>query len=129
MIEDDKTDNDAIYINFENIDSLSACTVPAWSNPYADSYAHSGGLLENGKLVMCQDAPCYGVTPGSDGNPEVIVSMDRERKYAASLELQDGRLWISGNYLSITYEHVIYFLFKIGILGRASKPKIGTVEL
>jgi hypothetical protein len=49
---------------------------------------------------MCYDAPCYGVTPGSDGNAEVIVSMDRQRKSAASLELKSGKLWISGNYHS-----------------------------
>ena len=91
----------------ENIDSISSCTVPSFGNPYADKTGHSGGLLENGKMVMCSDAPCYGVSPGSDGNPEVIVSMDKKRTSAASLELSDGRLWISGNILSFRHEHVI----------------------
>ena len=54
-------------------------------------------------MIMCYDAPCYGVTPGSDGNAEVIVSMDRQRRNAASLELKSGKLWISGNYFSNTF--------------------------
>jgi hypothetical protein len=99
-IRDSNTDKDAIYIDFEDISSISSCTVPAFSNPYADITGHSGGLLEDGKMIMCYDAPCYGVTPGSDGNAEVIVSMDRQRKSAASLELKSGKLWISGNYHS-----------------------------
>ena len=102
VIRDGVTDKDAVYIDFEDIASISSCTVPAFSNPYTDKTGHSGGLLEDGKMVMCYDAPCYGVTPGSDGNAEVIVSMDRQRKSAASLELKSGKLWISGNYIYLT---------------------------
>ena len=107
----------------ENIDSISSCTVPAFSNPYADKTSHSGGLLENSKMVMCYDAPCYGVSPGSDGNPEVIVSMDRQRKEAASLELSDGRLWINGNYLPFRYEDVLIFSIQL-CKSRACKSKL-----
>ena len=36
VIRDGVTDKDALYIDFEDTSSISSCTVPAFSNPYAD---------------------------------------------------------------------------------------------
>jgi len=85
-------DKDAMFVNFED---MSSCIIPSFGIPYTD-YSITGGLLDNGKMVQCRDAECYGIVPDSDGNPEVIVNMSRQRKYAATLQLSDGRLWITG---------------------------------
>ena len=85
-------------------------------------------------MIMCYDEPCYGVEPGSDGNPEVIVTMDRKRYSAASLELKSGKLWISGkfvhifktsfSFLSMCLNPIIYsiFSFKIILLNAFFEP-------